>query len=447
MGTIGPTVSSRFHAVIWEPWLVTMFMLMAALATPVFGRLADREHHHQLYSWALTIFAVGSGITAISPSMGILLGGRLLQGMGAGGIFTLGLILIGRLFTGSQRAAMQGRQSAVWGIAAVLGPTLGGWLAQNGWWWRLLFGLNVPLTLLVLWWLRGISWPSLASTPGRFDYAGLLRLGATLAALMAAPTLWTSTGAWFFPVISIALAVVWGTWWIQGQRRVPDPIIPVGLLQLQWVRRTIGATLTASALLYSLVVLIPLWTREVWTVSATTTGWVVLPIPLGWALGSYVTSRLVRQWAFHRLAVLQTGMFGISIIVLILAGWLPWALVWGSLGGLGAGGGMGGLMMTLLLLLQSWAPPDALGRYTGLYNFARNVGNALGPGLLGGATIALAFFSSGGHRVAPVQWLGALDIVWVGILGVTLGMGWMIATMPQAMAADHQLCAQSPPME
>lgn len=194
MGTIGPTVASRFHALVWEPWMITAFMLCTTLATPVFGRLADTTDNRRLYAVALTVFAAGSAWTALSPSMDFLLIGRIIQGLGAGGLFTMGLILLGRLFTGPTRATMQARQSAMWGIAAVLGPTLGG-VAALGAGWRLLFAINVPLAWMAIRVMRAVELPPPDQQAPPLDRAGLALLTIVLVAVLALPTLWATGGA------------------------------------------------------------------------------------------------------------------------------------------------------------------------------------------------------------------------------------------------------------
>lgn len=446
MATIGPTVAQRFHAVIFEPWLMTAFTLMAALATPFIASLADRFDNRRLYAMVLVIFAVGSCWTAVSPSMSILLIGRLVQGFGAGGLFTLGLILIGRLYQGPQRSVMLGRQSAMWGLAALLGPSLGGISAQNGWWWRILFGLNVPLTVLALWWLYDGLLPTTVTITKRqppIDYWGTVLLGGALVNFLAIPTLWATQvpRTWLF--IACGLGIVFSIGFVQVEKTSPMPIIPMKLLTIVLLRRIVGITVMASALIYSLVALVPLWAQEVWQTPPYLTGFVVLPVPLGWAIGSLFTGRLVARWGSYWVSLRQMLTFSGGIALLIFSGFIPLPLVWGSIAGFMTGLGMGGLMMTLLLIVQASAPSEAMGTYTGLYNFTRNVGNALGPGVFGGMAIAIASQNHQINSISRYQWLHAIDITAGLILGLSLFMGWFIkvkftavdvATMPRTLS-------------
>ena len=132
VATAGPVIARDLSGLNFYPWMLASFMAATAVATPVFGKLADRFPPSRLYTVVLGVFAVGSLGCAAAESIGVLIGFRILQGIGAGGIFTVGLIVIGRAFTGPERAKGLGTQSAMWGIAAVLGPVVGGLFAQTG---------------------------------------------------------------------------------------------------------------------------------------------------------------------------------------------------------------------------------------------------------------------------------------------------------------------------
>ncbi|AEJ38681.1 drug resistance transporter, EmrB/QacA subfamily [Sulfobacillus acidophilus TPY] len=431
MGTIGPTVASRFHALVWEPWMITAFMLCTTLATPVFGRLADTTDNRRLYAVALTVFAAGSAWTALSPSMDFLLIGRIIQGLGAGGLFTMGLILLGRLFTGPTRATMQARQSAMWGIAAVLGPTLGG-VAALGAGWRLLFAINVPLAWMAIRVMRAVELPPPDQQAPPLDRAGLALLTIVLVAVLALPTLW-ATGEpvkWLWAALGTAL--IGGSLLLAVERRIRDPLIPWALWRHPVVRRTTSLAILASALIYSLVTLVPLWTRQLWHADALTTGWVTLPIPLGWAIGSIMVGRRLKSWGFRRMGLWGTGIFGLGIASLDIAPRFPLPLIIGAGGGLLAGVGMGSVIMTGLLLVQSTASVDTLGAATGLYNFGRNLGNALGPGVLGGVAVGMATIGHpNGLRASTAGWLHALNGTWLGIVALTLGVAILLMRFPQ----------------
>ena len=132
VGTIGPSIAQHLGGLDWYPWMLTGFMIAATVITPLVGHLSSEYSPESLYRWSIAIFLLGSIGSASALSMGWFIATRILQGAGAGGILTLGLILMGRHYQGLERIRMQGRLSAMWGLAGLLGPTLGGMMGSVG---------------------------------------------------------------------------------------------------------------------------------------------------------------------------------------------------------------------------------------------------------------------------------------------------------------------------
>lgn len=149
VSTILPQINAQMQDTTLYPWVVSGFLLPLALIAPLAGALADRFGISSMMKGSLLIFIATSAVVASSQSMVMLIAGRALQGIGAGGIIVLSYSMLASLFEGPKRASMQGMLSSVWGLAAVLGPVAGTVLGSTLSW-RAVFWLNLPLGFLAL---------------------------------------------------------------------------------------------------------------------------------------------------------------------------------------------------------------------------------------------------------------------------------------------------------
>jgi EmrB/QacA subfamily drug resistance transporter len=162
-------------------WIYTVYILFFMLGTPLMAKLSDRRGRRFIYILDVFLFGVGSFITAFSPSIEILLLGRAIQGLGAGGIFPIASAFIGDTFPPEKRGGALGIIGAVFGVAYILGPIIGGLIIEYGWQW--LFIINIPIALLVII-LSLFLLPETGKKEVKyFDWKGILVLGISLASL------------------------------------------------------------------------------------------------------------------------------------------------------------------------------------------------------------------------------------------------------------------------
>lgn len=391
VATAGPVIARELAGANMYPWMLAGFMATAAIATPIFGRLANALAPSRLYTSTLGIFAFGSLGCATAGNMPVLIGFRAVQGIGAGGIFTMGLIVIGQVFEGSERARALGAQSAMWGIAAVLGPVAGGLFADAGLW-RWLFFMGVPLALAAailtqsLTKAGGAQRVKSGSEPRTFDFMGALWLTVSVAGLLAAPTA-LAAGQGLWALLAIAVGGAGGVLLGQTERRSVAPLVPMQKLRHAKVVRLLVVGLVSSAVLYAAVTVIPLLTQDAMGLPALSAGVILLPIPVGWAVGSLAAGRRCagsggRSVASGGLALMTMGVLACSwkgaeqVLALAVGGGL-------------LGFGMGYLIIGALWEVQEMAGERDMALDTGLFNFARNVGNAFGPAVFGGLVLLL----------------------------------------------------------
>ena len=165
-------------------WIFSIYVLFNLIGTPLMAKLSDQFGRRKVYVTDIALFAAGSLIVALSPSFSFVLIGRAIQGFGAGGIFPVATAVIGDTFPPEKRGSALGLMGAVFGVAFIIGPIVGGLLLTAGWHW--LFLINLPNAVLVIW----LSWRTLPATrparTSRFDAAGMLVLAAALSSLAIA---------------------------------------------------------------------------------------------------------------------------------------------------------------------------------------------------------------------------------------------------------------------
>ncbi len=439
VGTIGPTIARHLPGIALYPWMLTGFMIATTVVAPIFGRLADRFEPGFLYRLAIGLFVMGSLGSAAAQNMTLFVAARVLQGTGAGGIFTLGLILMGRQFVGLDRVRMQGRLSAMWGLAGVLGPTLGGLVAQ---WssWRLLFLINIPLGIVAAAFVSAEYIKSEDTTSySPIDGWGAVLLAVWITLGLAALTVFRQNFGMVWGWILLGLAVLAIIVWLKTESRTVEPLIPLHWLRSFSIVGPIASALIASGSLYGAALIIPLWVQIAFHYAPFATGLILLPLPVGWALGSMLAKPLLTRFSFR--TVQRYGVIG------ILAGFLFFqstaqesAWTWMIAVGDGIlGGGVGLVIMTTLVTVQSIVSPTQIGAATGLYNLARNLGNALGPGIMGG--LILIFWRqtpvSVAHAIGRLDSFSlsaAIHTVFWGVVVIAAALLVLVQRMPHPQA-------------
>ncbi|MHB1629809.1 MAG: MFS transporter [Bacilli bacterium] len=425
VATAGPAIARDLSGLNLYPWMLAGFMAAAAVATPVFGRLADIFSPGRLYTLALGVFALGSLGCATAVNMSVLIGCRALQGIGAGGIFTVGLIMVGQVFEGSERAKTLGAQSAMWGIAAVFGPVVGGLFAEAGLW-RWLFLINVPLAIAALTLTRSMVKPGATrrvapeSEAPLFDVAGAVWLTVSLCALLAAPTA-LAAGQGLLALAATAAGGIGCVLLWRTERRAQHPLLPMQKLREAPTLRLLAAGLVSSAVLYAAVTVIPLLTQNAMGLPSAVAGLILLPIPVGWAVGSMAAGRRCAAAGGRSVASIGLALMTLGVLVCSWRGAGAAQASALAVGGGLLGFGVGHLIIGALWEVQAMAGKREMALHTGLFNFARNLGNALGPAIFGGLVLlfeqgSMGALAGGGlhGQAAPAALSQAIrEVLWI----------------------------------
>lgn len=385
-------------------WVFSIYILGNLVGTPTIAALSDRFGRRALYVVSLSGFALGSLLVAMAPSFPMLLLGRLVQGVSAGGVIPVASAVIGDTFPPERRGSALGLIGAVFGIAFLIGPVIGGLLLLIGWQW--LFLINLPLAaVLIIFSLRLLPGRTRQSA-ATFDLAGLIVLGLMLTGLAYGLTeldpARLSSGSLPLPAIgALIVAFALAPIFIAIEQRASEPILQPDIFRSRqiWITAVlaIGAGIAESA-----VVFVPALLTAAYGVSSSTASFMLLPVVLAMAVGSPVSGRLLDR--FGSRIVVSIGVVLSGIGMLILSTW-PTSLVAFYLAAVVSGLGLAillGAALRYILLNEVSANERAAAQ--GLLTVTMGSGQLLGAVLVGvlaatgGGAVAgyaLAFFVIG----------------------------------------------------
>lgn len=383
VATAMPTVVASLGGLHIYSWVFSGFLLTSTVTMPLWGRLSDLYGRRPTYLAGLAVFLVGSALSGAAPDMRSLIAFRMLQGLGAGSLLTIGMTIVGELFGLERRARVQGYFSSVWGVASLLGPLIGGVLADHVSW-RWVFYINVPFGALS----AALIATSLVDGERRrrpvIDYAGVasfaLGVSAVLVGVVAAgkvPTWLRAEVVGPLAIGAVALAV-----FVAVERRAPEPIVPPRLFASRMVVAAVATGFLAGMAMFGAISFVPLFMQSVAGTTATQAGFVLTPFVLGWVTCSILSARLVLRVGYR--AVVIAGMACLAGAFVLFARWAPGLTLGEAMRDtLVAGVGMGLSMVPMLIAVQSAVARADLGIATSMTQFFRTVGGAVGLSLMG----------------------------------------------------------------
>jgi EmrB/QacA subfamily drug resistance transporter len=383
VATAMPTVVASLGGLHVYSWVFSGFLLASTVTMPLWGRLSDLFGRRSIYLTGLLIFLVGSALSGMARSMEQLIAFRMLQGLGAGSLMTIGMTVVGDLFDLERRARMQGLISGVWGVASLLGPLVGGLLTDHVSW-RWVFYINLPFGVVAMVLIAGALGRQRGARRPAIDYPGLglfvLGVSALLLAVVEAGRAPTLLRTAVVAPLTVGLGALVA--FVGVERRAREPIVPLRLFGNRMVRAAIVTGFLVGMAMFGAISFVPLFMQAVVGASATRAGFVLTPFVLGWVALSITGARLVLRIGYRR--VVLAGMACLTLAFVLLTRWS---------GGLShgtamrdmlvAGVGMGLNMAPMLIAVQSAVPRADLGIATSMTQFFRTVGGVLGLSIMG----------------------------------------------------------------
>lgn len=380
-------------------WVFNAYILVALIASPLLAKLSDRRGRRFVYVLCLVAFGIGSLLVAAAPVFGALILGRVVQAAGAGGLLPVAAAVVADTFPVERRGRALGLIGAVFGIAFLLGPLLGGALLRYGWQW--LFLVNLPLTVMLVAAAARLLPNERARVSGRFDFAG----GASLAVMLVALTLalgrvdGAQAAAGLASAASVALLLVSAaaaTAFWQAEKRAPDPVLPPELFGSRQLR-IVGVIAAATGLVEAGMVFLPLLSVEAFGVEPSTASFMLLPL-----VAALIAGSLAAGWLLDRVGakpVIQIGL-AITAIGLFLFVRRPLELAWFYAAGFSVGLGLAGLLgAPLRFVVLQEAGETRRGAGQGLLTLFLSVGRMSGAAAIG-AVVATGATELEGYRYA-----------------------------------------------
>lgn len=387
ISTAMPTIVDRLGGFELISWVFAIYLLTISVTTPIWGKLADLTGRKKIFIIGVTIFLIGSALSGLSQNMGQLIFFRAIQGIGAGAINPISFTIIADVFSLHQRARIQGLISSMWGIAAVAGPLAGGFLTDFVSW-RSIFLINIPFGLLTIWMISRNLVETHEKKKSKIDYGGAISFTIGITALLLALLSFDTgeSGIAISPsglLLLFGVAVIFLVLFLHIQRRHSEPMMPLQLLRIKDVSYSVSASFLTSMILIGFSAYLPLWTQNVLGMGATSTGITLIPLSLGWPIGSMLSGRLF----IPRLGIKQTALVGATFIfigsslLITISPSTPLLLLAFFIFIIGLGFGFATTSYTVII--QSTVPPEMRGSAGSLITLFRTLGQAVGVAILG----------------------------------------------------------------
>ncbi len=380
-------ISRDFHRPDLYSWVVTAYLLTSTVSTPLYGKISDLYGRKRIFQFAIVVFLVGSALSGLSASMYELIVFRGIQGLGAGGLMSLALSIVGDVIPPRDRGRYQGYFGGVFGFASVVGPLVGGLLVENASW-RWVFYINLPLGVVALVVINRVLKLEHVRRKAKIDFAGSALVVAGVGLLLVAvqqagnATRITTTSAILATVGVVGIAAF--LWW---ETRASEPIVPLRLFRNRVFAVCSVLGLVTGAVMFGSIIFTPQYLQTVRGVSPTVSGLRLLPLLAGMLLCSIVSGQLISRTGRYRVFVIAGTLIlavGTALLSLIHVGT---STVEFSVILFIVGVGLGLFMQTLVLATQNSVDRSDLGVATSAVTFFRTLGGAIGASVLGAIVI------------------------------------------------------------
>jgi EmrB/QacA subfamily drug resistance transporter len=374
-------------------WVVTAYLLCSTVTIPIYGKLSDVYGRKSMLLIAIGLFTAGSCLSGLAQSMDQLIGFRALQGLGAGGFYPLALSVVGDLFNPRERGKYQGAIGAVAGLSFLIGPFVGGWFTEHiSWHW--IFYVNVPLALLTFVAVATLlPNPRLVAARVRdLDFLGVLCFTAGVIPLLVGltnkseinpstmqPYAWTDVNVWGPMLAGTLVLILFAVVESQAQQA----IVPLDLFKKRNYALALIMTFLVGLGAYVGVIFMPRFFQTVHHVSATLSGYYILPALLGMMVGAIVGGQLISRIGRYKwllsgsLTLMVLGSYLMTHLSADTADWMIWAWL------LPIGLGIGPMITGGTVIVQSLVPTHRLGAASGSLGLFNQIGAVMGLAIVG----------------------------------------------------------------
>ncbi|WP_428983201.1 MDR family MFS transporter [Phytohabitans maris] len=384
VGTALPTIVGELGGIDHYSWVVTAYLLASTASTPLYGKISDLYGRRPVFLFSIGTFLVGSLLAGLSQDMTQLIITRGIQGLGAGGLMTLAFTIISDVVSPRERGRYQGLFGAVFGVASVAGPLVGGYFAEHDWRW--IFYVNVPIGVLaIVVCYHVMRLIPFHRRPHSVDWLGAALMVAGVSCLLLGLSWGGNQYSWGSPTI-VGLFVAGGVLavlFLLQESRASEPILPLKLFRRRTFALANAAGFILGLVMFGSIIFIPLYLQIVKGATPTRSGLLMLPMMAGVIVTSVLSGRAMSRIGRYKWfpvagsAVLTAGMLLFTQLHVDTSLWLAFGYM------VVIGVGLGLCMQSLVLAVQNAVDLRDLGAGTSAATFFRSLGGSFGVAILG----------------------------------------------------------------
>ncbi len=400
VSTALPVIVGDLKGLSIYAWVFTAYMMASAITVPIYGKLSDIYGRKPFYIFGLVVFMAGSAVSGQAHTMLELILARGIQGIGAGALMSMPRATIGDIFNPRERGRWMGVIAATFGVASIIGPTIGGWITDHmGWRW--VFYVNLPVAAVAL-------VAVLATLPRvrvdhrvKLDWQGSVLMALGLVPLLLALTWAGGQYAWGSPLIlgMFAVAAVFLGLFVWNERRAPEPVLDPQLFAKPIFTTTVVIALLVTMGMFGTLMFLPLYVQGVLGLSAQSSGEVLTPMMLSFIVGSVGSGWLMTRTGRYKLLAVVGALFMVGGMVLfnLMGVNTTWPTVVRNMIVMGIG--IGTLLPLLNVAVQNAFPYKIMGVVNATQQFVRSLGGVIIAPILG--TLLARGFSGSFHQALP----------------------------------------------
>ncbi len=384
VATALPTIAGDLHDLSKLSWIVTAYLLASTVSTPLWGKLGDLYGRKTFFQAAIVIFLIGSVLSGLSQSITQLIIFRAIQGIGGGGLMVGAQTIVGDVVPPRERGRYQGFFGAVFGVASVVGPLLGGFLVDSLSW-RWVFYVNVPVGIVALVVVAAVLPGALSRVKRSIDYLGTIMIGGAATSLVLLTSLGGVTFAWSSgPIITLGvLGVLFVIGFVIAERRAKEPVLPLHLFRQPVFAASSAIGFVVGFAMFGALTYLPQYEQVVRGISPTASGIRLLPLMAGLLLTSIGTGQAISRWGRYKVfPVFGTALLTLGLYLLSRLG-VSTSTLASSLFMFVLGVGIGATMQVLVIAVQNAVEYRDLGAGTSGATFFRSIGGSFGTAVFG----------------------------------------------------------------